>query len=109
MKYLLSPIEDSDDDEVVPRPGDETYEENGKPQRPDHHDNRPPEREEPTTCPDGSEPVECVVSPCDVIECPASPDAFCVPNYCGGCNAVFYDRVRRVRVDCTGNANRSCQ
>ena len=40
-------------------------------------------------CADGSEPVACLVDPCQVAaEC---PDGECVSNYCGGCNAEFYD------------------
>lgn len=34
--------------------------------------------------------VQCFVNPCDVARCPNFPDATCVPNYCGGCNADFY-------------------
>jgi hypothetical protein len=41
------------------------------------------------TCADGSEPVLCEVDPCSVVSCPAANT--CVANYCGGCNAEFYD------------------
>lgn len=41
------------------------------------------------TCADGSQPVQCFVDPCDVA--PACDDGQCVANYCGGCNAEFYD------------------
>ena len=45
-----------------------------------------------TDCPDGSEPVRCFVAPCVVSRgCPAYPDATCIDNYCGGCNAVYVD------------------
>ena len=41
------------------------------------------------TCADGSDPVACLVDPCQVA--PECPDGECVANYCGGCNAEFYD------------------
>ncbi|XP_066294756.1 IgGFc-binding protein-like [Branchiostoma lanceolatum] len=44
-----------------------------------------------TPCPPGVDMVECFADPCDNAECPANPDATCRANYCGGCNAVFYD------------------
>ncbi len=41
-------------------------------------------------CADGSAPVACFVDPCSVA--PACSEAVeCVANYCGGCNAEFYD------------------
>lgn len=36
----------------------------------------------------GSEPVSCLVDPCQVESC---GDASCVPNFCGGCTAEFFD------------------
>lgn len=40
-------------------------------------------------CADGSLPVQCFVDPCQVApECSLGE---CVANYCGGCNAEFYD------------------
>jgi hypothetical protein len=40
-------------------------------------------------CADGSAPVSCFVDPCQVAqEC---NEGQCVANYCGGCNAEFYD------------------
>jgi hypothetical protein len=41
------------------------------------------------SCADGSSPVLCFADPCSVA--PTCPDASCVANYCGGCNAEFYD------------------
>ena len=41
------------------------------------------------TCADGTQPVQCFVDPCQVA--PACDDGQCVANYCGGCNAEFYD------------------
>ena len=52
-------------------------------------------------CPDGSEPVNCFVAPCDVSSCPAYPDATCIDNYCGGCNAEYFDEYGE-RVHCSG-------
>ncbi|UCE85874.1 MAG: hypothetical protein JSU66_16355 [Deltaproteobacteria bacterium] len=37
----------------------------------------------------GSEPVLCFADPCAVASC-ADPSE-CISNYCGGCNAEFYD------------------
>lgn len=33
----------------------------------------------------------CDVNPCDIATCPARTDATCRPNFCGSCDAVFYD------------------
>lgn len=41
-------------------------------------------------CADGSEPVQCFVDPCQVAPA-CSEAATCEANYCGGCNAEFYD------------------
>ncbi|XP_066300514.1 uncharacterized protein [Branchiostoma lanceolatum] len=43
-------------------------------------------------CPDDQPPVNCFADPCTVTTCPANPDATCVSNYCGGCNADFFNR-----------------
>ena len=43
-----------------------------------------------TGCPDGSQPVNCLVDPCEYASCPAIKSATCVANYCGGCNARWY-------------------
>lgn len=40
-------------------------------------------------CADGSQPVQCLVEPCSMA--PYCPDGECVANYCGGCNAEFFD------------------
>ena len=42
-------------------------------------------------CPPGQPPVNCFVDPCQFGTCPAHPDATCVADYCGGCNARFFD------------------
>ena len=42
--------------------------------------------------------VACLVNPCEVIECPAFPNAECVPNFCTGCDADFFVNGRLV--DC---------
>ena len=41
------------------------------------------------SCADGSQPVQCFVDPCSVA--PECSEGECVANYCGGCNAEFYD------------------
>lgn len=40
-------------------------------------------------CTDGTDPVSCLVDPCEVA--PDCPDGDCVANYCGGCHAEHYD------------------
>ncbi|XP_066282747.1 cuticlin-6-like [Branchiostoma lanceolatum] len=45
-----------------------------------------------TGCPDDEPMVYCFADPCTVTACPATPDATCVSNYCGGCHADFFDR-----------------
>ncbi|XP_066290079.1 zonadhesin-like isoform X3 [Branchiostoma lanceolatum] len=54
---------------------------------------------EPSMCPPGVRQVRCARDPCEVVRCPAHPEAQCRANYCGGCNAVFYDNDGN-RVDC---------
>eukprot|EP00058_Branchiostoma_floridae_P018952 XP_002604441.1 hypothetical protein BRAFLDRAFT_79259 [Branchiostoma floridae] len=44
-----------------------------------------------TGCPVDSPMVYCFADPCTVTACPATPDATCVSDYCGGCNANFFD------------------
>ena len=41
-------------------------------------------------CTDGSQPVNCFVDPCQVSSCDVA-GAVCEANYCGGCNAEWYD------------------
>ena len=53
-------------------------------------------------CPPGAPVAMCSGDPCDLASCPAHPSARCVPNFCGGCNAVFYDRKGK-KVLCAGN------
>ncbi|XP_035679101.1 zonadhesin-like isoform X2 [Branchiostoma floridae] len=55
--------------------------------------------QEPSPCPPGVSHVSCMADPCEVARCPAHPDAQCRANYCGGCNAEFYDN-HGSRVDC---------
>ena len=41
---------------------------------------------------DCDEPFSCFVNPCDVADdCLVDTPVECIPNYCGGCNADFYD------------------
>ena len=42
-------------------------------------------------CPPGVSQVRCLSAPCDVENCDQVPDARCVNDYCGGCNAYFFD------------------
>ncbi|XP_071941274.1 neurogenic locus notch homolog protein-like [Antedon mediterranea] len=53
----------------------------------------------PKPCPQDVQVYNCFVNPCDTAVCPANSDAICIANYCGGCNAVFYD-TSGVEVNC---------
>ncbi|XP_035663466.1 uncharacterized protein LOC118407154 [Branchiostoma floridae] len=53
-------------------------------------------------CPDGMPMVQCMLDPCDVATCPGNPRARCEHNFCGGCNAVFYDKTGAM-ADCNGD------
>lgn len=54
-----------------------------------------------TGCPVDKPLVACFADPCSVTSCPAFPNARCVSNFCGGCNAFFFDKSGK-RVDCNG-------
>jgi len=45
-------------------------------------------------------PVDCFQDPCIEASCPAYPNAECVPTYCGGCHADFYQNGELI-TDCT--------
>lgn len=51
-------------------------------------------------CADGSEPVNCFADPCAVARCDGAVS--CTSDYCGGCNAIFFDAAGNHI--CTGNA-----
>ncbi|CAH1789242.1 unnamed protein product [Owenia fusiformis] len=45
--------------------------------------------------------VQCERNPCDLSQgCPACPGATCRPNYCRGCNAIFYQSDGSRVTDC---------
>ncbi|CAH1246656.1 Hypp7762 [Branchiostoma lanceolatum] len=44
-----------------------------------------------TPCPPGVSQVNCFTDPCASATCDAHPGATCEANYCGGCNAIFFD------------------
>jgi hypothetical protein len=49
---------------------------------------------------DCSMPVDCFVDPCSVsLPCEINTEVECISNYCGGCNADFYDSNNNL-VDC---------
>ena len=52
------------------------------------------------TCPCLEGYVECFVDPCEVTDCPAYPNATCEADYCGGCNANFYENGEWVNDEC---------
>ena len=41
-------------------------------------------------CADGTEPVQCLIDPCEDMICIEEPNE-CFSNFCGGCNAEFWD------------------
>mmetsp|Transcript_25985 Transcript_25985/g.72484 ORF Transcript_25985/g.72484 Transcript_25985/m.72484 type:complete len:760 (-) Transcript_25985:158-2437(-) len=43
----------------------------------------------PSMCPEGLDQVSCYVPPCPVSICETGTR--CVDDYCGGCNAIFFD------------------
>jgi hypothetical protein len=56
-----------------------------------------------------AETVDCLIRPCDAIQCD-EPYESCVDDYCGGCNALFFDAAGQLI--CTNTKNeqemRSC-
>ena len=50
------------------------------------------------SCPN-NDAVTCLVNPCDTATC-SDERATCVPSYCGGCNAVFYDYTGQNEAKC---------
>ena len=51
-------------------------------------------------CPGCTRPVNCFVDPCRYSKCPLFPDAKCHSDYCGGCNARFFDNYKEVTELC---------
>ncbi|CAF1106773.1 unnamed protein product [Adineta ricciae] len=43
--------------------------------------------------------VNCFMDPCGLAKCPNHPEARCRADYCGGCNARFYNAAGQ-RVQC---------
>ncbi|MED5465824.1 MAG: EGF domain-containing protein [Myxococcota bacterium] len=62
---------------------------------------------DPGGCPGGAPPFSCLRDPCDLAECKSHPNAVCEANYCGGCNAVFYDSSGEV-VTCDDQGGEVC-
>ena len=52
------------------------------------------------TCPPNKPPVNCFVDPCRFAKCPAHPNAKCVSDFCGGCNARFFEDGEEVTDTC---------
>ena len=51
-------------------------------------------------CPKDKPLVNCFVAPCSVTTCPRHPNAICIDDYCGGCNARFFVGSREVTRSC---------
>ncbi|XP_065315536.1 kielin/chordin-like protein [Gordionus sp. m RMFG-2023] len=47
-------------------------------------------------CPPDKPKVNCLVDPCKIAKCPSNPQAICKANYCGGCNAEFYENDKPI-------------
>ena len=45
------------------------------------------------------DPVNCLVDPCVGTTCQRFPDAVCVSDYCGGCNARFFQDGQEVQCE----------
>jgi eight-cysteine-cluster-containing protein len=60
------------------------------------------------SCADGSQPVQCFVDPCEATAA-CSEAVTCEANYCGGCNAEFYDAsgfaVCQLESECQSDAD----
>ena len=41
-------------------------------------------------CPPGVPQALCTALPCSITRCSAFPDAICLSDFCGGCNARFF-------------------
>ncbi len=57
----------------------------------------------PPTCPPDKPLVSCFADPCMFATCPAHPDAVCVADFCGGCNARFFIGKKEVTDTCSKN------
>ena len=55
----------------------------------------------PSTCPPDKPKVSCLVDPCRFAQCPNHPDAVCVADFCGGCNARFFVGKKEVTDTCS--------
>ncbi|XP_072165209.1 uncharacterized protein [Diadema setosum] len=53
-----------------------------------------------SACPDTMPVAQCGSNPCLTTFCPVHPDAICHVNFCGRCQAIFYQRGVPV-VDCS--------
>ncbi len=51
-------------------------------------------------CPPDKPLVYCFADPCEVTTCPAFPNAKCVSDFCGGCNARFFEGGKEVTENC---------
>ena len=54
----------------------------------------------PPICPTDKPPVNCFVDPCQFAKCPAHANAKCVSDFCGGCNARFFEDDEEVTDTC---------
>lgn len=52
-------------------------------------------------CADGKPLVQCIISPCDVINSPCKDTEICETNYCGACTAVCKPKGLNSTVSCS--------
>lgn len=45
-------------------------------------------------CADGKSPVKCIIPPCKFAKRPCAEAKKCINNFCGGCNAEWFDKNR---------------
>ncbi|CAF2447340.1 unnamed protein product [Rotaria sp. Silwood2] len=53
-------------------------------------DGNPADCDNVSPCPPDQPEVQCFRNPCQGATCSAYPNATCIPNYCGGCNAEWF-------------------
>ncbi|GAX11127.1 hypothetical protein FisN_9Hu218 [Fistulifera solaris] len=53
------------------------------------------------------ETVTCLIRPCDALQCDESYES-CVDDYCGGCNALFFDAAGQLICTKSEQETRSC-
>ncbi|XP_041485759.1 kielin/chordin-like protein [Lytechinus variegatus] len=58
-----------------------------------------------SSCPAGTPAASCFSDPCLDATCYTHPNAICHANFCGGCNAIFYDDQNTGPIQCRRQAD----